>query len=357
MRVSQADKKDRERALIVYAAASRDSAWRPEDIQAAHGWTESDITGAIDWLVDMSLLVRTGTTASGWLALPPEGAMGNLLLTTYQDLARLLDRTRHTRESLPLVLTEFQAVHSRHQSEAQLQLVTGAEQVKATLEGVLHGARREIAAMHTERPQDQDGIEPYLLALKRGLAVRSIHLASSAAIPTASGSLHQLSALGGEVRIAATLPLQMTVIDRVLTLLSAPDDFLPNGEGVGLVVLRSSVLGAVLHELFAHCWANSWALPPILLELKTTGLRPHDYAESAAHDARPRDTQSLRHKHQALLRMLTAGMTDEAIGRKLGVHVRTVRRRVSELTAALGADSRFQAGVNAARAGWLDEAD
>ncbi|MET7766692.1 helix-turn-helix domain-containing protein [Streptomyces sp. NPDC005336] len=347
----------RERALTVYAAALRDTAWRPEGIQAAEGWTESDITSAIDWLVDMGLLVRTSTTASGWLALPPEGAMGNLLLDTYQDLAYLLDRTRHTRESLPLVLTEFQAVHSRHQSEARLQLVTGEEQVKAALEGALHSARREIVAMHTERPRTHAFNEPYLLALQRGLSVRSIHLDSSAAIPTVSGYLHQLSALGGEVHTAATLPLQLSVIDQGLILLPATDDLLPNGEGTGLVVLRSSVLGVVLHELFAHCWTNSSLLLPPLLEQMNTGVKPQDRAEPATYSSRQRDTQSLRQRHQALLRMLAAGMTDEAIGRKLGVHVRTVRRRVSDLAAALGADSRFQAGVNAERAGWLGEPD
>ena len=345
----------RERALTLYAVALRDTTWRPEDVQATEGWTEADLTSAIDWLVGMGLLVHTSTTASGWLALPPEGAMGNLLLATYQDLAYLLDRTRHTRESLPLVLTEFQAVHSRYQSEARLQLVTGAEQVRATLEGALHSACREIVTMHTERPRTQACIDPYLSALRRGLAVRSIHLASSAAIPAVSAYLNQLGSAGGEVRTAATLPLQLTVIDRSLTLLPVTDDFLPTGESTGLVVLRSGVLGAVLRELFTYSWANSSALTPLPPQRLHTGVNPQGRADPTAHTSRLRETESLRHRHQTLLRMLAAGMTDEAIARKLGVHVRTVRRRVSELTAALRADSRFQAGVNAARAGWLDE--
>jgi DNA-binding NarL/FixJ family response regulator len=33
--------------------------------------------------------------------------------------------------------------------------------------------------------------------------------------------------------------------------------------------------------------------------------------------------------------------------------LRTVRRRVAEVMAELGADSRFQAGVEATRRGWL----
>ena len=43
----------------------------------------------------------------------------------------------------------------------------------------------------------------------------------------------------------------------------------------------------------------------------------------------------------------------EQISRALGISLRTVRRRVAEITDDLGADSRFQAGVEAVRRGWL----
>lgn len=54
-----------------------------------------------------------------------------------------------------------------------------------------------------------------------------------------------------------------------------------------------------------------------------------------------------------LLEQLAAGAHDEQIARKLGISLRTVRRRVAALMTELGADSRFQAGVEAARRGWL----
>ena len=44
---------------------------------------------------------------------------------------------------------------------------------------------------------------------------------------------------------------------------------------------------------------------------------------------------------------------DEQIARALGMSVRTVRRRVADLMDELGADSRFQAGVEAVRRGWI----
>jgi len=46
-------------------------------------------------------------------------------------------------------------------------------------------------------------------------------------------------------------------------------------------------------------------------------------------------------------------MTDPAIARHLGLSYRTARGRMAALMATLGAESRFQAGVQANRNGWL----
>lgn len=54
-----------------------------------------------------------------------------------------------------------------------------------------------------------------------------------------------------------------------------------------------------------------------------------------------------------LLQQLAVGAHDEQIARNLGISLRTVRRRVADLMRELGADTRFQAGVEAARRGWL----
>lgn len=54
-----------------------------------------------------------------------------------------------------------------------------------------------------------------------------------------------------------------------------------------------------------------------------------------------------------LLTLLSAGLTDHAIARDLGVSERTVRRRITRLQAVLGGRTRFQLGVQAARRGWL----
>lgn len=55
----------------------------------------------------------------------------------------------------------------------------------------------------------------------------------------------------------------------------------------------------------------------------------------------------------ALLRLLAAGLKDQAIARHLGIGLRTVVRRIGNLSRALDAETRFQAGLQAARRGLL----
>ena len=60
------------------------------------------------------------------------------------------------------------------------------------------------------------------------------------------------------------------------------------------------------------------------------------------------------HTRAAILRLMADGEKDEAISRRLSVSVRTCRRHIADYMAQVGATSRFQAGVIAARNGHLD---
>ena len=54
-----------------------------------------------------------------------------------------------------------------------------------------------------------------------------------------------------------------------------------------------------------------------------------------------------------LLARMAAGNTDESIARRLGISDRQVRRRIARLLRQLGVSSRFAAGAEAVRRGWL----
>ena len=51
--------------------------------------------------------------------------------------------------------------------------------------------------------------------------------------------------------------------------------------------------------------------------------------------------------------LLLAGLTDQAIGNQLGLSLRTVQRRVSQLMERARVATRLQLGHEAGRRGWL----
>jgi DNA-binding NarL/FixJ family response regulator len=70
--------------------------------------------------------------------------------------------------------------------------------------------------------------------------------------------------------------------------------------------------------------------------------------ELAVYDAQVAEIRQLAPQ---VLDLLGQGVKDETAARVLGLGVRTYRRRVAELMDALGAESRFQAGVRARELG------
>jgi DNA-binding CsgD family transcriptional regulator len=130
------------------------------------------------------------------------------------------------------------------------------------------------------------------------------------------------------IRAAPITPIRMLVYDRELAIVDAPRD-----KEIGAIAIRDRLLAEPLVDFFEYCWITASDLDEVLGSTDGSGLTE---------------------QQTAVLRLLASGTKDEAIARSLGVSVRTVTRIVAELTGQLGATSRFQAGVLAARLGWLD---
>ena len=130
---------------------------------------------------------------------------------------------------------------------------------------------------------------------------------------------------GEQVRVIDEMPTRMLVIRGTHAILPEPLGF---ADEPRLLVRQSAIVGA-LTLLFEAYWDQATPLPDLDTRRPRVDLRG------------------------SLLRQLAAGAKDEQIARTLGLSLRTVRRRVADLMIELGADTRFQAGVEAARRGWL----
>jgi len=77
-----------------------------------------------------------------------------------------------------------------------------------------------------------------------------------------------------------------------------------------------------------------------------------DTTESAR-EISSRRAKQLDIRDARILSLLSDGRSDSTIAREFGISLRTVERRVRSLMDRLGAKTRFQAGVQAARRGWI----
>lgn len=131
---------------------------------------------------------------------------------------------------------------------------------------------------------------------------------------------------GAEVRITHDDVNETIIIDRRFAILAGD---LADGRRSYGVVSEPAVVQNVA-SLFEAAWRAGTDL--------------------AVYDAQHADLCTLAPR---VMELLASGCKDETAARTLGLGVRTYRRRVAELMSALGAESRFQAGVRARELGLL----
>ena len=164
--------------------------------------------------------------------------------------------------------------------------------------------------------------------LRQGRRSRAIYPAR--ALEDAPQVIFQRASAGEEVRIIAEVPSRMAIIGEAGALLTAEW----GGSDDQRLVIREPGLLAALTVLFEELWDRAIVVPG-------AGVAPEAVTISAGM------------ARTMLLRQLSQGAKDEQIARSLGVSLRTVRRRMSDLFEELGVESRFQAGVEAVRRGWI----
>lgn len=213
---------------------------------------------------------------------------------------------------------------------AAVEAVSGPGAIVRRVDQLLARAEKEVLILDRPpylNPWAVAGADPgtgIAALLERGVTVRVVLAREGLALPGRTRLLGPLVDRGLGVRVAADVPTKLIAVD-------GRDALLPPAAGADptrtAVVVRDTLLQHVFRPLFEALWER--ALP-------LGGGGP-----------------CLSDEHRDLLGLLAGGFKDEAIARRLGVHVHTARRRISRLLDELGADTRFQAGAQAALRGWL----
>jgi sugar-specific transcriptional regulator TrmB len=263
-------------------------------------------------LAEHGLVTSLSGMPKRWVAPPPDVAIGALIQRRERKLRSLQRLVRH-------YVTTYQRGEAGADATAHLiEPLHGRDAIAERVEQ-LHAQAREQVCILDKPPHAQAEAGPAQHgALRRGITYRTVYERSSLDAPGRLEEIRRGVEEGEEARVLPQLPMKLVLVDRVWAVVPVAA-----GAADHALVIRSSALLDGLVTLFEQQWQRAIPL----------------FAEACGED-----------ETGDLLTMLLTGMTDETIARRLGIGLRTVQRRVRALMDDLGADTRFQAGYQAARA-------
>ncbi len=211
-------------------------------------------------------------------------------------------------------------------SPALLEVVSGPDAIADRLASLTACATRELlfldAPPHLPLCDRAAEDEP---RTGRGVTRRAVYSGAALERPGVVETVLRRAAGGESARMLPELPTALVLADRRTALL--PLSGRPEGPADSALLVHPSALLGALALLFETVWTQATPLAA----------------------ARPGPARAV----DDILPLLAMGLKDEAIARHLGVSPRTARRRITDVLGRLGARTRFQAGLQAGRRGWL----
>lgn len=307
---------------VVYRAIVRRPADTLEELAAVVARSETAVHSALCRLEDLGLVRRT--EGGGFDPVSPDAGLATLVQRREAELMAV-------RAEIIELAEDFRTGRMEAHPEGLIEVLTGTETISRRATELNNGAQIEILAFdkppHVFRPGASELATERPL-LERGVQARVIYTREAVDSPQRPGVLTQLAALGEEARVLPDLPFKLRVYDRRVAILPLTSD---ERSAESVVIIHQSSLLTALIALFEAFWEQAY---PIV------GRESDRPAELTDRDL-------------SLLRLMSAGLKDAAIVRQLGISPRTLRRRTLHLMDLLGASTRFQAGAQAARRGWI----
>jgi sugar-specific transcriptional regulator TrmB/DNA-binding CsgD family transcriptional regulator len=296
------------------------------EIANAMGLSARRTQRLLDAIEARALVTHSPERPRRYLLAAPDIAIESLILQRENDLQRIRGIVR--------LLHERAALHGQSAPQPLIELITQRESERQVFRQLQASAKRELIFLVRppiliSRPATGETPDYETDARARGVRYRGIVDSDYLALPGAVEHVRADIDKGDDVRVVHRLPFKMVLADRRTALIPL-DLSSPRSE---VLLVRSSALLDALYALFESLWDRA---VPISLD-RDISLKPSAYVDGIASEARD------------ILRLMAAGLNDKAIAHELGISMRTLNRRISELMAQLNARSRFQIGWIASR--------
>jgi DNA-binding CsgD family transcriptional regulator len=305
-----------------YRAVLRSPGVDVEALGFATGRTPEDLRRDLDQLVERDLVRIADNVVRPE---PPSLALRKIVTRESRRLAEAARALEVAEAMVHRYVSEHRVAQTTDGELLTIDVIP-ASQLIDVLESLVPTTSGEMLFLRPDQWQIPDGaqMDEYVVAaLRDGRTSRVIY--PVAILDRANEAMEARAHAGEQIRILTDVPSRMAVFGSDAVVL--PDRWGEPDMASALLLREPSVVTAC-RALFDLLWSRGSTVPAFHVDGNETGRRQ-------------------------LLELLARGIKDEQIARTLGLSLRTVRRRVAATMAELGVDTRFQAGMEAVRRGWL----
>jgi DNA-binding CsgD family transcriptional regulator len=301
------------------------------DVARGMGKSVDELDKSVARLTEMGLL-RHGDRDTV-TAISPMLAEATVLGAEDLELGARRAAVEQRRDAIRRLVPDWNAALSTVQTESVVDVISDQSAIANVLMHYADRCQQELLSvapgrLPTTRIDGRTRVANVYSA-RRGIKTRALYQHSALRDRATRSYLNELSANGARIRFSPSLPGRSLVVDRSVALLPIPTE---DPGRHGLAVVREANVIAWVVATFEQLWAEAAPLEDVI-------------------NRQQQDDTELDQTRAAILRLMAEGEKDEAISRRLSISVRTCRRHIADYMAQVGATSRFQAGVIAARSG------
>lgn len=280
-------------------------------------------------MVDLGLLRRV-EGGDGWYAATnpdeaPEGTVGPLERAMWQQRADI-ERARKRLSAL----APLRGRQARERTKSPSERIEDLGDVRGLIAGLAASCEEEVLTSQPGGGRREAVLEEAVgrdeQMLRRGVRMRTLYQHTARFSPGTRAYVERVTRLGADVRTLDDRIMRLLVFDRKVAVISVRD----NSNGAMIVYDPDAV--HFLVNAFELAWSSAQPFP--------LNWDNGELAEIG---------EELKLK---IFRLLSEGLTDQVIAKRMGMSVRTCRRHIAEVMSRLEAETRFRAGYLLGSRGW-----
>jgi DNA-binding CsgD family transcriptional regulator len=290
----------------------------PEGTEAQ--WLEASAYSIEEFEILVEELVTTGLlrrTEEGLTVIPPTRAIQALIGNEQNNITERMTRLDRARSALQLYASEYRPADEITSFAEILSYAAFNEKIM----GIVADADAPINIIYLRlKPELEERIKVINQVMLPGKEFRLLLPAEHVNDEDIIESMRKLIRPGVEIRFAAKTITSLTIFGNLAaSTLTDPNDYFSDR-----LLIRTTALVSIFDDYFDAIWRVG---TPLARE------KEDDVDE--------------------VLLLMAQGLKDEAIAAQLNLSLRTVRRRIADVLDMVGAESRFQAGLEVARRGLI----